>query len=212
MRICLRTSPVVALATVGVLCAAGFSGCSTPGETSHPAATAQDFPRAANGKPDFSGVWAGPGFRHTGKDTDSATVRLYTDAKMSPMTPEGKSLFFRPHTGNVRIDDPTAVCLPNGLTRQIPSPYAQQFIQSPDQLVILYEYFNVFRSIPIGRTLPDDTEPAYLGNSVARWDGDILVIESSQFKEGGWITNGAFTSDALRVTERFTRVDRDLMN
>jgi hypothetical protein len=67
----------------------------------------------------------------------------------------------------------------------------------------------VFRSIPIGRPLPDDIEAAYLGNSVARWDGDTLVIEASQFKEGGWVTNGAFTSDALRVTERLTRVDRD---
>ena len=39
-----------------------------------------------------------------------------------------------------------------------------------------------------------------------------MVIEASQFNEGGWVTNGAFTSDALRVTERFTRVDRDQIN
>ena len=200
MRICLRTSPVVALATVGVLCAAGSSGCSTPGETSHPAATAQDFPRAANGKPDFSGVWAGPGFRHTGKDTDSATVRLYTDAKMSPMTPEGKSLFFKPHTGNVRIDDPTAVCLPNGLTRQIPSPYAQQFIQTPDQLVILYEYMHFFRVIPLdGRPHAKDVEPTWMGDSVAKWEGDTLVIDTIGLKE--WMLDAThdFNPDQLRI-------------
>src|SRR6267142_3499455 len=115
MRTCLRTSSLVALAAVGVLSAAGLSGCSTA-EAPPQAANAQDIPRATDGKPDFSGVWAGPGFRHTGKDTDSATVRLYTDAKMSSFTPEGKSLFLKPHSGNVRIDDPTAVCLPNGLT------------------------------------------------------------------------------------------------
>src|SRR5215475_6556794 len=159
---CLRTSPVVTLATLGVLCAAGLSGCSTPREASQPGATAQDIPRTPDGKPDFSGVWAGPGFRHTGKDTDNATVRLYTDAKMAPMKPEGKSLFYRAHTGNVRIDDPTAICLPNGLTRQIPSPYAQQFIQTSDQLVILYEYMHFFRVIPIGapnRSHAADVQP-----------------------------------------------------
>src|SRR5262245_31069299 len=115
MRICLRTSPALALATVGLLSGAGVSGSSPPPVASQPAATAQNIPRTADGKPDFSGVWAEPGFRHTGKDTDNATVRLYTDAKMAPMKPEGKSLFYKPHTGNVRIDDPTAVCLPNGL-------------------------------------------------------------------------------------------------
>src|ERR1044071_1476351 len=122
-----------------VLSAAALAGCSTPREAPQQNANAQAIPRTSDGKPDFTGVWAGPGFRHTGKDTDSATVRLYTDSKMASFTPEGKSLLYRAHTGNVRIDDPTAICLPNGLTRQIPSPSAQQFIQTTDQLVILYE-------------------------------------------------------------------------
>src|SRR6185295_2480187 len=164
MRTGLRTSPVVALAAVVVLSAAGLSGCSTA-EAPQQAPNAQDVPRTSDGKPDFTGVWAGPGFRHTGKDTDSATVRLYTDSKMASFTPEGKSRLYRAHTGNVRIDDPTAICLPNGLTRQIPSPYAQQFIQTPGQLVILYEYMHFFRVIPFGapnRAHAADIEPTYM--------------------------------------------------
>src|ERR1051325_3037225 len=180
MRIC--------LAAVGVLCALGLSGCSTREAPSQPA-NAQDIPRAADGKPDFSGVWAGPGFRHTGKDTDSATVRLYTDSKMASFTPEGKSLFFKPHSGNVRIDDPTAVCLPNGLTRQIPSPYAQQFIQTADQLVILYEYMHFFRVIPIGapnRAHAADGEPTYMGDSIGWWN---LARQPVRQTDGGRIVN-----------------------
>src|SRR4026207_1427099 len=111
MRIGWRGSPVVTLAVVGGLCAAALSGCSTAREAPSPAAHAQDIPRTSDGKPDFNGVWAGPGFRHTGKDTDNATVRLYTDAKMAPLKPEGKSLFYKPHTGNVRTEDPHAVGL-----------------------------------------------------------------------------------------------------
>src|SRR5260221_423896 len=99
MRHCVRTSRVIALAAAGVLSAAGLSGCSTA-ETPQQAANIQDIRRTADGKPDFTGVWAGPGFRHTGKDTDNATVRLYTNAKMAAFTPEGKSLFYRAHTGN----------------------------------------------------------------------------------------------------------------
>ena len=102
-------------------------------------------------------------------------------------------------------DDPTTFCIPQPSPRITPvGLFPIEFVQTKDKVVILYQYFNVFRSIPIGRPLPDDIEAAYLGNSVARWDGDTLVIEAFQFKEGGWVTNGAFTSDALRVTERFS--------
>jgi hypothetical protein len=217
MRMCWRRSPVATLAVVGLLCAAGLSGCSTTREAPPQAANAQDIPRTSDGKPDFTGVWAGPGFRHTGKDTDSATVRLYTDAKMAALKPEGKSLFYRAHTGNVRIDDPTAVCLPNGLTRQIPSPYAQQFIQTSDQLVILYEYMHFFRVISFGapnRPHAADIEPTYMGNSIAWWDGDTLVIDTVGLNE--WVLDAyhpddggsRWHSDRTHVVERIKFTDR----
>ena len=216
MRTRLRTSPVIALAAVGVLSAAGLTGCSTA-EAPQQAANAQDVRRTPDGRPDFSGVWAGPGFRHTGKDTDNATVRLYTDAKMAAFTPEGKSLFFRPHTGNVRLDDPTAVCLPNGLTRQIPSPYAQQFIQTANQLVILYEYMHFFRVIPFGapnRAHAADVQPTYMGDSIAWWEGDTLVIDTVGLNE--WMLDAyhpddggsRWHSDRTHVVERIKYTDR----
>jgi hypothetical protein len=215
MRISLPTSPLVALA-VGILCAAGLSDCSTA-EAPQQVPNAQAVPRTSDGKPDFTGVWAGPGFRHTGKDTDSATVRLYTDSKMASFTPEGKSLLYRAHTGNVRIDDPTAICLPNGLTRQIPSPYAQQFIQTPGQLVILYEYMHFFRVIPFGapnRPHAADLEPTYMGDSLAWWDGDTLVIDTVALNE--WMLDAyhpddggsRWHSDRTHVVERITFTDR----
>jgi hypothetical protein len=111
------------------------------------------------------------------------------------------------------IDDPTTACLPQPSPRMTPvSLFPIEFVQTRDKLVILYEYFGVFRSIPIGGKLPDDVEPAFLGNSIARWDGDTLVVEASHFKGGGWVSNGVFTTEALKITERFTRVDRDQIN
>jgi hypothetical protein len=173
------------------------------------------IPRAADGKPDFSGVWAGPGFAHTGKDTDTATVRRYTDANMAPLKPGGKELY-RKYTGNVRIDDPTAVCLPNGLTRQIPSPYAQQWIQTPTQLVILYEYMHFFRVIPFGppnRPHAADIEPSYMGDSIAWWEDDTLVIDTVGLHE--WVLDAyhpedgssRWHSDQTHVVERLRFTD-----
>ena len=208
----------VALAAIGALSAAGLSGCSGASEApQQKAENAQGIRRAPDGKPDFTGVWAGPGFRHTGKETDNATVRLYTDAKMAPIKPEGKSLLYRARTGDVRIDDPTAVCLPNGLTRQIPSPYAQQWIHTPDQLVILYEYMHFFRVIPFGapnRAHAEDIEPTYMGDSIAWWDGDTLVIDTVRLNR--WLLDAyhpedggsRWHSDQAHVVERITFTDR----
>src|SRR5688572_16415128 len=178
--------------------------------------TAGGIPRAADGKPDFTGVWAGPGFVHTGNDVDKAQVRRYTDANMSPIKPEGKSLLNRPYSGNVRIDDPTAICLPNGLTRQIPSPYAQQWIQTPTQLVILYEYMHFFRVIPFGtpnRAHAADIEPTYMGDSIAWWEDDTLVIDTIGLNE--WLLDAyhpedggsRWHSDQMHVVERLRFTD-----
>jgi hypothetical protein len=78
---------------------------------------AQSIPRTADGKPDFTGVWAGPGFTHrVGRgDTDSPRVTTYDTAKMSPFKPGGQAFMDRKSTGNPVVDDPTASCLPNGL-------------------------------------------------------------------------------------------------
>ena len=60
-----------------------------------------------------------------------------------------------------------------------------------------------------GRTLPEATEPSWLGYSVGRWDGDTFVVETTGFRDGGWLDTRTARphSDALRVTERFRRVD-----
>jgi hypothetical protein len=198
------------MATMALLTAAACSsGGSTP--QAPQGEGAQAIPRAADGHPDFTGVWAGPGFAHTGKPTDNATVRRYTEKNMTTVKPAGQALFNRPAANSVRIDDPTAVCLPNGLTRQIPSPYAQQWIQTPQQLVILYEYMHFFRVIPIGapnRPHGEIVEPTYMGDSIAWWDGDALVIDTIGLNE--WLldaTHGEdgssrWHSDQAHVVER----------
>jgi hypothetical protein len=204
---------------VAALAAAALSACNNTTSSTAPqpaGAQGQEIRRTADGKPDFSGVWAGPGFRHTGNDTDNATVRRYTEKNMTPVKAGGQALFNRPYARNVRIDDPTAVCLPNGLTRQIPSPYAQQWIQTPDQLVILYEYMHFFRIIPIGepkRPHGEIAEPTYMGDSIAWWEDDTLVIDTIGLNE--WLldaTHGEdgssrWHSDQLHVVERIRFTD-----
>ena len=58
------------------------------------------------------------------------------------------------------------------------------------------------------RSLPANPEPAFLGHSVGRWDGDVLVVEANGFRDNGWLDAfGHPHSSALRLTERFHRRD-----
>ena len=202
MRIHRKTPPLIGRVAVAIAAAGVLSACTAA-------------PPTPEDKPNFSGVWAGPGFVHTGKDTDTAQVRRYTESNMA-IKPGAENLLNRPYTGNVRVDDPTAICLPNGLTRQIPSPYAQQWIQTPSQLVILYEYMHFFRVIPFGpanRAHAPDVEPTYMGDSIAWWEDDTLVIDTIGLNE--WLLDAyhpedggsRWHSDRMHVVERLRFTD-----
>jgi hypothetical protein len=118
-------------------------------------------------------------------------------------------------TLNMRsINDPTSRCLPGPSTRaHNVALFPIQIVQTPEQIVFLYEYFTVFRVVPLNqKSHPDDLEPSFLGNSIGRWEGDTLVVDITGFNDKGWVlTGGVFHSDALRVTERYTRLDYDTL-
>ena len=60
-----------------------------------------------------------------------------------------------------------------------------------------------------GRPLPNnDPQPWWFGYSTGKWMGDTLVVETSGFRDGGWLdVNGSPLTDAAKMTERFTRVN-----
>ena len=102
---------------------------------------------------------------------------------------------FRSFTGNLKIDDRIGLCLPYGFTSQIFAPYAQQWIQAPNYLVIRYEFQNNFsRAIPLdGRPHQKDVDLAWGGDSVGHWEGNtprhlehvaVCDIGRNHFKSG----------------------------
>jgi hypothetical protein len=60
---------------------------------------------------------------------------------------------------------------------------------------------------------PGDLTPGYMGYSVGRWEGDTLVVDVTGFNDRTWlIGTGTFHTEALHVTERYTRIDKDQIN
>ena len=116
------------------------------------------------------------------------------------LTPWGKDQFAK-FQGTV---DP---CLPVGVTRQINAPDPIEIVQTPDRVVILYESWHVFRSIPTdGRAHPKNQDPSWMGNSVGHWEGDTLVIDVTGFNDKTALdTVGHPHSDQLHLIEKFRR-------
>jgi hypothetical protein len=104
-------------------------------------------------------------------------------------------------------DLPSSFCLPLGIPMMDAALFPHKFVQTPGMIAMLYEEGTVFRQIfTDGRSLPADPEPAFLGHSIGRWEGDVLVVEASGFKDNGWLDAFGHThSSAMRLTERFHR-------
>ena len=184
-------------------------------------------PRGADGKPDLTGVWqpgstiagsweeanAGNGLGGTGTNPNAPIAPSSTDR------PAGQGAPYQPWAAkkalesfnNRDIDDPTARCLPAGIPRLHSfGLFPMQIVQTSKQVILLYEYMNVFRVIPLNAKHPDDAEPTYLGDSVGHWEGDTLVVDVTNFNDKTWLVGaGTFHSAELHITERYTRVNKD---
>ena len=84
-----------------------------------------------------------------------------------------------------------------------------QIVQSPGTVAILAEMMHAVRIIPLdGRPHLPETTRQWLGDSRGHWEGDTLVVETTNFTN---LTNFGNSGDQLRVIERFSREDRDTL-
>jgi hypothetical protein len=163
-------------------------------------------PRASDGKPDFSGTYEWPKALSGERCKCSATI--FDKTKFPPLKPGGEP-FFEPRTGDPRHDEPRAFCMPAGFPSGMLSANAVQFFQTKNYLVMVHEFQRMTRIIPLdGRKHREGIEPSYYGDPVGHWEGDTLVVETTNFKRWSlddyYYTNPKeyrMHSDALRTIE-----------
>jgi len=139
---------------------------------------------------------------------------------MMPYTPQGKEAMASHKAGfgvNIapiaEINDPFDTCDPIGFPRIILfNLRAVQIVQTPKQVLMLYQNTRTFRTIWTDRELPkaaEITEPRWFGYSVGKWtDPTTLVVTTTGLDESTWIDNtGRPHSDQLVVEETYHRVD-----
>jgi hypothetical protein len=106
-------------------------------------------------------------------------------------------------------------CITRGILGSImPSLYgdAMRIVQSPTSVAISYEMLHDTRIIPLdGRPQADDGVRQYMGSSVGYFEGDTLVIETTNLTEDVGLGRYLTSEDAV-LTERITRIDPDMIN
>lgn len=225
----LMAAPVLVSAQRG----AGREGAAPGGQGRRgrgPAEPAGPAPHLPNGKPDLSGHWANPytpDMARPGTVLDPKTRQplMFThlgealpDAKPSAIG-RGARTFDLPYTDwglkqwkeydPVNNGDYAGSCLPFGMSRNINSPHGLQIVQNDDAVALLFEQNTWFHWIPTnGNPWPSDLPPAWNGVSVGHWDGDTLVVETTNFN--GWTrldTAGHPQSNQLKLINTFLRKD-----
>jgi hypothetical protein len=181
--------------------------------------------RTADGRPNLNGIW---------QAMNSANWDIQThEAKQGPVIALGAAFSVAPGLGVVEGNeipyqpwalekkrqngenwmqlDPEVKCFMPGIPRATYMPYPFQIVQSGNTIIMAYEFASASRIILLN-SKEQSPAPAWMGWSLARWEGDTLVIEVTDHMEETWFDRaGNFHSDALKVTERYTPVDANTL-
>jgi hypothetical protein len=163
-----------------------------------PAPPSGPTPRTDDGKVDLSGVWV-PG-----------NTQLPSDPAYQPWAKQ----IYDERKANKGKDDPERICLPDGAVRITPLPY--KIVQGPKMVALLWEgnTHSYRRFFLDGRAHNLDIEPeSYTGQSIGKWDGDTLVVDTVGFNDKTWLdSTGKPHSSDMHLIERYHRPDLGHLN
>src|SRR5690349_5522370 len=108
--------------------------------------------------------------------------------------------------------DPWKICQPVGPFRMMAAEEAKiELVQTKTLIVMAFEDLShgMMRPIHLKRDHPANPEPTWLGDSVGRWEGDTLVVDTKGFNDQTWLNEeSAQHSDALHLVERIRPILR----
>ena len=172
-----------------------IAGSSTVSRPSREAATATAIPtldlRHGDGRPNLNGMWLGS---RDGLGRDNPPLNARAAAEQARFDP------FE--------DDPAFTeCADAGLVRQATSIRPLRITQHDNRLVFEYEEFAARRVIYLDGRGPESEEHTLFGHPLARYEGDALIIETTQLLGNLSGPLGNALSDRATTVETYRRVD-----
>ena len=197
-------------------------------------------PRGADGHPDFNGIWQA--LNEANWDIEPHMARAALQLRPGPYGPvpappvlafgavgsvppgmgivEGGEIPYKPDARAKQKEnqdhwverDPEIKCYLPGVPRANYMPQPFQIFQSPSAIFFAYQYDGAVRNVYLKDPGPAPVD-SWMGQSVAKWEGETLVIDVTGFNDSTWFDrSGNFHSDALHVVERWTRTAPDVIS
>jgi hypothetical protein len=178
-----------------------------------------EIPRAANGKPDFSGIWQ----TLSEADYDLEPHAGRRDAPPSAGVIEGGQIPYLPKALATKTknfdargkDDPRLKCWSLGIPRSVYYPAPFQIFQRDRDLTLIHQLGHQVRTIHTNDTLHQEGAESnfWLGDSRGHWEGDTLVVDVTELNDETWLDRaGNYHSEDLHVVERWSFIDKNTIS
>jgi len=149
--------------------------------------------------PDFTGVW-NPDWSLL---FASGGGRAPVEPKLTPAAQEKLDAFRAKQAAEGVSQDAQVRCLPPGMPGIMRQPYPLEFLFTPGRVTINQEAWMQTRTIwTDGRNHLEEPDPTFMGNSIGRWEGDTLVVETLGISDELELDTGMPHSAQFRLTER----------
>ena len=185
------------------------------------AASAPEYkaPRTPDGNPDLNGVWQALGTAHWDIEGHAARSGPVVALGAVGAIPgglgvvQGGEIPYQPWAAEKKQEnlenwltlDPVVKCYLPGVPRATYLPFPFQIVQTPEHILIAYEFASATRVIYMNK--PDFESPidTWMGHSRGHWEGETLVVDVTSQVPDTWLdSSGNFHSEAVHVVERFT--------
>ena len=183
--------------------------------------------RANDGHPDLNGIWQAANTAnwdiqdHPARQGPVTALGAAFSIPSGAGVVEGNDIPYQPwalakrneNFQNRLMADPLRKCYMPGVPRATYLPFPFEITQTPNHILIAYEFAHATRTIFLDGTPHMEDLDFWMGDARGKWEGDTLVVDTVSLGDKTWFDEaGNFHSDALKVVERFTPMDAAHIN
>ena len=184
-------------------------GAAAPAAAQSSGAPANTYASLAT-LPDWSGIWVRPWAEFEADNAERRAASNPNAPRLTAQAVAARDSFQKTSKagGAGAPQAGTCAAAPAGVPGVMRFPFGLEFLFTPGRVTLLLEQGSTIRRIDMdGRQHSADADSTYVGESIGRWEGDTLVIDTRGIKSAVLLSPGIPSSGEMRVVERIRRIN-----